>query len=188
MDKSLYLTTIKKRLTEEIREHIKSGASLSELNYINKALNDLKSIYKGDMVLDGGLALARFFAWKSDDIAGVSKIWDEIHPELEKHIADTIKLYKSRRMVTEIKQLSAQAKIKEAMEGTGLKYIVIPQTYRAKVAVKIGDRNKVIFYVTYKNMDEDIQRNISATQSLITLLTTMGKGVSIQKLMPYENW
>lgn len=74
MDKSLYLTTIKKRLTEEIREHIKSGASLSELNYINKALNDLKSIYKGDMVLDGGLALARFFAWKSDDIAGVAKI------------------------------------------------------------------------------------------------------------------
>ena len=39
MDKSLYLTTIKKRLTEEIREHIKSGASLSELNYINKALS-----------------------------------------------------------------------------------------------------------------------------------------------------
>ena len=91
-------------------------------------------------------------------------------------------------MVTEIKQLSAQAKIKEAREGTGLKYIVIPQTYRAKVAVKIGDRNKVIFYVTYKNMDEDIQRNISATQSLISLLTTMGKGVSIQKLMPYDNW
>ena len=92
MDKSVYLTTIKKKLTEEIREHIKSGASLSELDYINQALKDLKSIYKGDLELEGGLALARFFAWKSDDIAGVAKIWDEIHPELEKHVADTIKL------------------------------------------------------------------------------------------------
>ena len=52
MDKSLYLTTIKKRLTEEIREHIKAGASLSELDYINQALKDLKSIYKGDMELE----------------------------------------------------------------------------------------------------------------------------------------
>ena len=188
MNKSLYLTTIKKKLTEQIREHIKSGTSLSEFDYINQALKNLKSIYKGDMDLEGSLTSARVFVWKVGDITSVSKIWDEIHSEVEKHVADTIKLYKSRKMVTEIKQLSARAKIKEAMEGTGLKYIVIPQTYRAKVAVKIGDRNKVIFYVTYKNMDEDIQRNISATQSLNTLLTTMGKGVSIQKLMPYENW
>jgi hypothetical protein len=91
-------------------------------------------------------------------------------------------------MVTEIRQLTAQAQINEAMNEAGLKCLIIPQTYRAKVAVKLGSKNKVVFYISYKNTQEDLDRCINSAKQLVALMDSLGKGASIQKMMPYENW
>jgi tRNA U34 5-methylaminomethyl-2-thiouridine-forming methyltransferase MnmC len=118
----------------------------------------------------------------------VPKVWKEIGTEVEKHIADTLKQYRSKKMVTEIRQLAAKAQIEEAMNGTGLTYLILPQTYRAKVAVKLGQKNKVVFYVSYKRTAEDLERCIGSAKALVELIDSLGTGSSIQKLMPYENW
>lgn len=37
-----------------------------------------------------------------------------------------LKQYRSKKMVTEIRQLAAKAQIEEAMNGTGLTYLILP--------------------------------------------------------------
>ena len=188
MDSSLYLVELKKLLTFDIREMVKSGADVSEEHFLEKAVEYLRTMcIHGPK--HGDISFRHLLAGRAmgqETLA--SKMWEEIKPEVEKHVADSIKQCRSKRMVTEIRQLTAQAQINKAIEDAGLKCIVIPQTYRAKVAIKLGQKNKVIFYISYKNTEEDLKRCISSAKELIALVDSLGKGASIQKIMPYENW
>jgi hypothetical protein len=47
---------------------------------------------------------------------------------------------------------------------------------------------KVVFYISYKNTQEDLDRCINSAKQLVALMDSLGKGASIQKMMPYENW
>ena len=188
MDTKVYLQELKKKLSDDIRKHVNSGMNVPEENYMTNALQDLKRNYKGGRLLEDGTFLQRFTSWKSDDQESVTKIWNEISPEVAKHISERIKFYRSRRMVIEINQLSAKARISELMDEAGLKYLIIPQTHRAKVAVKISSNNKLIFYLNYKKMNKELPRVVEAAKSMIILMESLGSNASVQKMMPYENW
>ena len=66
--------------------------------------------------------------------------------------------------------------------------LIILQTYRAKVAVKLGKSNKFVFYISYKRAKEDLDKCIPAAKTLIEVMNNLGGLASIQKLLPYENW
>ena len=91
-------------------------------------------------------------------------------------------------MVTEIRQLTAQTLIKEAMNKAELKCLIVPQTYRAKVAVRLGRNNKFVFYISYKRTAEDLERCIPAVKTMIEMMENLGSLASIQKMQSYENW
>lgn len=188
MNTSEYLDKVKKFLTYEIRVRMKSGANVSESYFVEKAVDYLRSVYYQVPVGIRSSFRSRIFGNAMDQSEFVNTVWDEIRPEVEKHVADTMKQCRSKLMVTEIRQLAAKAQIEEAMKDAGLTYIIIPQMYRAKVAVKLGQRNKVVFYISYKRTSEDLERCIPAAKSLSDLVNVLGTGTSIQKLMAYENW
>ena len=188
MNTSEYLVELKKLLTYDIKEMTKSGANVSESYFVDKALDYLEKMHS-PLRRAGSTTIMDFLLGSNETQSlCVPKVWKEIGPEIEKHIADTLKQYRSKKMVTEIRQLAAKAQIEEAMNGTGLTYIILPQTYRAKVAVKLGQKNKVVFYVSYKRTAEDLERCIGSAKALVELIDSLGTGASIQKLMPYENW
>lgn len=188
MNTSEYLEKVKKFLTYEIRETLKSGAAVSESHFIDRAVDHIKRLYYQVPAAVRTPFRSRIFGESMDQSKFVNTVWKEIRPEVERHVADTVKQCRSRLMVKEIRQVAAKAQIEEAMDGTGLKYLIIPQTYRAKVAVRLGQRNKVIFYISYKRTAEDLERCISSVQALVKLIDSLGTGASIQKMMPYENW
>lgn len=188
MNTSEYLVELKKLLTYDIKEMTKSGANVSESYFVDKALDYLEKMHSPLRRAGSTTIMDFLFGSNETQSLCVPKVWKEIGPEIEKHIADTLKQYRSKKMVTEIRQLAAKAQIEEAMNGTGLTYFILPQTYRAKVAVKLGQKNKVVFYVSYKRTAEDLERCIGSAKALVELIDSLGTGASIQKLMPYENW
>lgn len=188
MNTSEYLVELKKLLTYDIKEMTKSGANVSESYFVDKALDYLEKMHSPLRRAGSTTIMDFLFGSNETQSLCVPKVWKEIGPEIEKHIADTLKQYRSKKMVTEIRQLAAKAQIEEAMNGTGLTYLILPQTYRAKVAVKLGQKNKVVFYVSYKRTAEDLERCIGSAKALVELINSLGTGASIQKLMPYENW
>lgn len=188
MNTSEYLVELKKLLTYDIKEMTKSGANVSESYFVDKALDYLEKMHSPLRRAGGTTIMDLLLGSNETQSLCVPKVWKEIGPEIEKHIADTLKQYRSKKMVTEIRQLAAKAQIEEAMNRTGLTYLILPQTYRAKVAVKLGQKNKVVFYVSYKRTAEDLERCIGSAKALVELVDSLGTGASIQKLMPYENW
>lgn len=188
MNTSEYLVELKKLLTYDIKEMTKSGANVSESYFVDKALDYLEKMHSPLRRAGSTTIMDFLFGSNETQSLCVPKVWKEIGPEIEKHIADTLKQYRSKKMVTEIRQLAAKAQIEEAMNGTGLTYLILPQTYRAKVAVKLGQKNKVVFYVSYKRTAEDLERCVGSAKALVELVDSLGTGASIQKLMPYENW
>ena len=188
MNTSEYLVELKKLLTYDIKEMTKSGANVSESYFVEKAIDYLEKMHLHSPGI-GSTSIRDLLCGRTmKQSEFVPKVWKEIGTEVEKHIADTLKQYRSKKMVTEIRQLAAKAQIEEAMNGTGLTYLILPQTYRAKVAVKLGQKNKVVFYVSYKRTAEDLERCIGSAKALVELIDSLGKGAPIQKLMPYENW
>ena len=188
MNTSEYLVELKKLLTYDIKEMTKSGANVSENYFVEKAIDYLEKMHLHSPRI-GSTSIRDLLCGRTmGQSEFVPKVWKEIGTEVEKHIADTLKQYRSKKMVTEIRQLAAKAQIEEAMNGTGLTYLILPQTYRAKVAVKLGQKNKVVFYVSYKRTAEDLERCIGSAKALVELVDSLGTRASIQKLMPYENW
>jgi hypothetical protein len=181
-----YLLEIEKKLSRTIREQIKSGASVSEQKLLSMSLDHLKRLYTE--VPDNTDIPKKLFCWRSSDLDSVIKMWNDIKPDIEKHISETIKACRSMKMVTEIRQFTAQSLIKEAMDEAGLKCLIVPQTYRAKVAVRLGRNNKFVFYISYKRTAEDLERCIPAVKTMIETMDSLGSLASIQKMQAYENW
>jgi hypothetical protein len=183
MDTAGYLTELKKLLNDVIKESVKSGSDGSESDFVDRGKFYLERLMLGEYIGQG-----RFFNRRSKDQANLEKTWEEIRPEIEQHIAEMLKKCRSRKMVTEIRQLTAQTLIKEAINKAELKCLIVPQTYRAKVAVRLGRNNKFVFYISYKRTAEDLERCIPAVKTMIEMMENLGSLASIQKMQPYENW
>ena len=183
MDTAGYLTELKKLLNDVIKESVKSGSDGSESYFVDRGKFYLERLMLGEYMGQG-----RFFNRHSKDQANLEKIWNEIRPDIEQNVADTLKKCRSKKMITEIRQLTAKSVIKEAMDEAGMECLIILQTYRAKVAVKLGKSNKLVFYISYKRTKEDLDKCIPAAKTLIEVMNNLGGLASIQKLMPYENW
>lgn len=65
-----------------------------------------------------------------------------------------------------ISAISAEALVSTAMKGAGLQYQFIAQQYRAKVAVKLNERNKVVFFLSYKKIHEQLPDVIDSAKQL----------------------
>lgn len=188
MNTSEYLTELKKLLTNDIRTTIKSGATVDEKHFLEKASGYLRKMYRHGPGI-GNLPMHLLACGLNRrESEFVNKVWDEIRSEIEKHIEETVKQCSSKKMVTEIRQLAARAIIEEGMNNAGMKCLIIPQTYRAKVAVRVSPKNKAVFYISYKKTAEDLERCIAGAKALTELLESFGTGASIEKMMPYENW
>lgn len=180
-----YQEKIQKYLEQEIKDDLKAGKDTSESIWMERALQHLKHLYSG---VPGWWSGSRTFVWKDKDIRTVTGIWQKVNPQVQTLIPEIIRKYKTKMMVTEINALTAQALISSAMEEAGLHYYFIPQTHRAKVLVRINDRNKMVFYVSYKRIREELPGRVAAAKSMVSLMNSLGKGASVQKLMAYENW
>jgi hypothetical protein len=177
---------VNKEISSLINEQVRMGCPQSESEYLDTALDYLKKKYTGLSARDS--FPKRFFYWGAKDISIVTKIWEDIKGDVARHISDALQKSRSRRMVTEIKRLSAEVLINEAFTNAGFKYMIFPQTHRSRVHVKIGEKNKVIVYISYKNAEEDLEKAVSSIKTIIAAMEDLGKGASIQKIMPYEKW
>lgn len=180
-----YQEKIKKYLEQEIKNDLKAGKNTPENIWSDRALQHLKHLYSG---VPGWWAGSRTFIWKDKDLKVITGIWQKICPQIQTMITEIIRKNKARMMVSEINALTAQALVSSAMEEAGLHYFFMPQTHRAKIFVRINERNKIVFYVNYKRIHEELPGRIAAAKSMVSLMNSLGKGASVQKMMPYENW
>ena len=185
MEREEYLVKLKKFLDETIREKIKSGIEVPESKYLDCALAHTKTLYKSDPTRRA--SQQRHF-WSRAELAGIMEIWESVRQELEQHIAKTVMKYRSRRMVTEINAVSSEALVSEAMKEAGLKYEFFSQTYRAKVHVKISEKNKVVVYLNYKRIGEELPKAIEALKAIASAMVQLGTSSSIQKTAWYDNF
>ncbi len=93
-----------------------------------------------------------------------------------------------KKVVREILTVSAQAYIKDAMENSGLQYMVEFQAYRAKLTVKLSARNKLTFYVNYKKMTQDLPKALDNMEILRHTLEQYGSGVTVKLNNGCERW
>ena len=120
MNTSEYLVELKKLLTYDIKEMTKSGANVSESDFVEKAIDYLEKMHLHSPGI-GYTSIRNLLCGRTmKQSEFVPKVWKEIGTEVEKHIADTLKQYRSKKMVTEIRQLAARAQIEEARNGTGV--------------------------------------------------------------------
>ena len=185
METAEYLTKVKKHIDEVIRENIKTGTDMSESRYIDIALQYTKALYANETERKG---TRKKHFWSKTDLSEILALWEGIRPELQKHIPESIMKYRSRKMVSEINAASAEALISASMKEAGLKYAFFPQTYRAKVHVKLSQKNKVVIYLNYKKIREELPKAIEALKVIVEGMERLGSGSSIQKIMWYENF
>lgn len=185
MDTAEYLKKVKKHIDEVIREKIKSGIDVPESKYLEIALQHTKSLYRIETDKSGS---HRKYFWSREDLSGIMKLWESMRPELEKHIPASIMKYRSRKMVTEINAVSAEAQVSAAMKEAGLKHVFYPQTYRAKVFVKINDKHKLVVYLNYKKIGAELPKAIEGIKDLISALEKLGPSAGIQKTMWFDNF
>lgn len=181
-----YLLEIKKELTQTIREQIKSGADVSEQVLLSKSLDYLKRLYTGVPIKAG--TPKRYFYWRSSDLNTVAKMWDDIRPEIEKHISETIKSCQTKKLVKEINQLSAKAKISEAMKAAGIKYQYIGQTYRAKISVLICKKRSLTFYLPYSKLNDRLPHIMESLNLIRQGMEELGSNVSLNKAYDTMDW
>ena len=74
------------------------------------------------------------------------------------------------------------------MKEAGLKYVFYPQTYRAKVFVKINDKHKVVIYLNYKKIGNELPKAMEGIKELIAALEKLGPNAGIQKTMWFDNF
>ena len=185
METADYLKKVKKHIDETIREHIKAGTEVPESKYMDIALLHTKALYK---IESEKKTSQRKFLWNRDDLSGIMALWEGMRPELEKHIPESLMKYRSRKMVTEINAVSAEALVSSAMKEAGFKYVFYPQTYRAKVFVKVNDRNKVVIYLNYKKIGTELPKAMEGIKELVSALEKLGPNTSIQKTMWFDNF
>ena len=185
METADYLTKVKRHVDDAIRENTKAGVEVPEHKYLDIALQHTKTLYANEANQSGS---RRKHFWSRDDLSGIMTIWQGLRPELQKHIPESIMKYKSRRMVTEINAVSAEALISAAMKEAGLKYEFFPQTYRAKVHVKISERNKVVIYLNYKKIGELLPKTMEALKAIESAMEQLGTSSSIQRTAWYDNF
>ena len=109
-------------------------------------------------------------------------------PELEKAISGAIHRYMKRKMVTEINAVSGEALVDAAMTEADLTYRYTAQMYRAKIEVKLNDKNALTFYISYKKIGEELPKAVSAAKSLIEILNSFGPNTSIRKTYGFGDW
>lgn len=181
-----YLLEIEKELSHTIRELIKSGKGVSENELLSTSLDYLKRLFTGVPIKTG--TPKRFFYWRSSDLNSVAKMWDEIKPEIEKHISKTVKACQAKKLVKEINQLTAKATIAEAMKGAGLKHRFEGQAYRAKIMVLLTPTRYICTYIPYKKLLKDLPAAIESFKMIREGLEQLGKQTTINKTYDSYQW
>ena len=108
--------------------------------------------------------------------------------DMEKAITSAIQRYKIRKMVTEINAISGEALVNAVMTEAGLTYRYTAQMYRAKIEIRLNDKNVLVFYISYKKIGEELPKAVSAAKSLIEVLDSFGPGTTIRKNYAFETW
>ena len=177
-----YFENTRKYLEEIIRNNVKSESVRSESAYLDMGLKYVKKLFIATPGRRGS------FVWKPHELKNLNDIWMTIKPELEKAISNAIHRYRKRKMVTELNAISGEALVNPGMTEAGLTYSYTAQMYRAKIEVRLSDKNALTFYLGYKKIGEELPKAISAAKSMIEILETFGPGTSIRKTYGLENW
>lgn len=185
METAEYLEKVKKHIDARIRENIKAGVEAPESKYLDIALLHTKQLYKLESEKN---VSGRTYFWKRNNISDIMTLWEGIRPDLQKYIPESIMKYRSRKMVTEINAVSAEALVSASMKEAGLKYVFYPQTYRAKVFVKINDKHKIVIYLNYKKIGNELPKAMEGIKELIAALEKLGPNAGIQKTMWFDNF
>ena len=182
MTEKEYFENTKKFIEEIIRTDVKCERVRAESAYLDMSIKHIKKLFTTKPGRKGS------FVWKPHELKELNDIWTSMKPELEKAISQAIQRYRKRKMVTEINAISGEVLVDAAMAEAGLRYNYTAQMYRAKIEVRISAKNVLTFYLSYKNIGEELPKAISATKSLIETLNTLGSGTVIRKFYSSEYW
>lgn len=100
---------------------------------------------------------------------------EEHEEELQQYIEDYILSYRKRMMTQEINATTAGFIISDCLAPENISYFVEMQAYRVKLSILLTDKNKAVFYISYKKLAKDIDKVIPAVRQMQEILKTFGK-------------
>ena len=181
-DREFYFGEVKKLIKKDIRENIKAERRCEENTYLTRCKNYLM------MICSGWKDYGHRFCGKIKNEDFSYSLWVDLKPELTEYIRSVINSCKADQMKKAVNAISAQALISSAMKEAGLEYQIEAQQYRAKVSVKLNDKSKVTFYISYKKMQEMLATVVNSAKNLKEAVSDLGKGTTLGKVYSWESW
>lgn len=176
----VYTEGIINNLKGIIKDDISFGRERSQVEYLDKALEDLKLRYKIVNKWD------KYRPWTSEFTKDLANTWTQIKPEILAAIEKFLMDYKHKKMTKDIKVATARAAISAAMKEAGLKHKFDGQTHRAKVTVLITNNRGLLFYIPYKKLYEQLPRAIESLKVIRNEIESLGSQVTINKVYSFD--
>ena len=177
-----FLKEIHKQIRNEIRENVKYRIEKPESRYLAMCQEMVCATSRGWKPRLGRLI------GKNKDENATRALWADIEQEVAAMISEEIRLAKANRMKIEINAVTSKAMISCGMKAAGLEFQFTPQQYRAKVAVKIAPKGKVVFYISYNKTQELLPTIIESAQELKESFGKISRIATIQKASITECW
>ena len=182
MDNSKYTEGINDHIKTLIKQDVNSGIDRPVTAYLQCALETLKRRYQAMN------KWGRYQPWSSESTAKITKLWGELEPELTACIDKHLHEFKHKKLTKDIKATTAKAAIRAAMQEAGIKHQFVGQTHRAKVSVLLTENKALTFYVSYKNLNEQLPPIIKSLKLIKQELACLGNNISINKVYNIAEW
>lgn len=178
----IMIAAVKAEIKHNITYLVASGMNVAESDQLRKAYSSFQRKYTAK------IDRRRFSSWTSEYQKEIDRIWRDVEPEMAALISECLRKSRIKKITKDIRSSAAEAAITIAMEEAGLHYQIELQTYRAKVSVLVNEKSKVIFYINYKKMTEEISQTVIAVKEIISQVNCLGKGAVLSRAARYETW
>ena len=177
-----FIKEIHRLIREEIRDNVKYGIEKPESRYLAVCQEFVCATSRGWKPKFGRLI------GKNKEENDVNALWREIKQEVAAMISEEIRLAKAHQMKVEINAVTSKALISRSLKEANLEFQFTPQQYRAKVAIKIAPKGKLVFYISYKRTQELLPTIIESALEVKKDFEKISKIATIQKASVTECW
>lgn len=178
-----YRDFVKKEVRSHIAYDIKVGREESESAYLDVAQKILKNEYRKKNSNRSAL-----FHWHAAALGEVAVMWKQMQEDVSSTISKAIKTFKKRKLTKQINAATAEALIGQKMKEVGLPYIFEAQSIRAKIHVRMCKNYKLIFYIPYKSLMEDLEKSIQQAKTIYDNVHALGANTTFNRVGYYDKF
>ena len=168
----------KKFIREIVNRYMKAYKQADKQDFYKRGLEEMERLIQRKYNFQG--------AKKRDMI--YYEMLEESGAELRAYVDECYLDSRKRLLQQEVNSATAGFIIKEYLAPEGIPYFVEMQTYRAKISIMLSDKNKAVFYITYKKLQKDIEKVVPAVRQMQQIVKTFGRNTFLDIIRSGDSW